>query len=229
MNIFGLGRPAQAPAGQTQAAQTPPAPPAGQGLPNQLDPKPQPQGLDKFQDLFKMDAGTGGGAPQTSIYDIPADKVQQLIGGQNFTSGLNPEQVQAALNGDVNAFMQVINTAAQNAAGFSLQSTMGALKASSTHERESWEKALPGQFKKLSASDKISEKNPIFRHEAAAPILESLKGAFLSKYPNATPDELADLAQSYLADFVDTVRPSAQPTPQQTAAANGTDWGTFFS
>ena len=225
MNIFGLGRPAQTPAAAPAAPATPAAP-----IPNQLDQpqKQEPQGLDKFQDLFKMDAGTGSAAPQTSIYDIPQEKIQQLIGNQNFTSGLNPEQVQAALNGDVNAFMQVINTAAQNAAGFSMQSTMGALKASSAHERQSWEKELPGQFKKLSASDKISEKNPIFRHEAAAPILESLKGAFLSKYPNASPDELADLAQSYLADFVDTVRPSA-PQNQPQPSARGQDWGAFFN
>ena len=66
----------------------------------------------------------------------------------------------------------------------------------------------------------------MFKHAAAAPILQSLEAQMIKKYPNASPTEVSKMAQDFLTHFASEI--SGSNKPKETGKSNGTDFSSFL-
>lgn len=126
------------------------------------------------------------------------------------------------------AFMTALNDVGQRSYAQSSFATTKIVEAALAKFQEGIENRLPSAIKKHQVSDSIRQANPALQHPAAAPILEALQNQFTIKYPNATVNEIQDMAQRYLTQFSQLAAPPAPRTKEQQDA--DFDWdANFFS
>lgn len=122
------------------------------------------------------------------------------------------------------AFMQAINDVSQRSYAQSSFASTKIVEAALAKFQEGLDNRLPSQIKKHQVSDSIRESNPALQHPAAAPIMEALQSQFTVKYPNATVNEIRDMASQYLTQFAT----AALPKPKADAVSEAENWGKFF-
>ena len=69
-------------------------------------------------------------------------------------------------------------------------------------------------------AQKLKAQNPIFSNPAVAPIIEATTSQLQTKYPDASPAELTQMAQDYVLAMSQAFNPE---TPPETPAGE-TDW-----
>jgi hypothetical protein len=68
--------------------------------------------------------------------------------------------------------------------------------------------------------------NPLFSHPATKPIIESIKSQLSSKYPEASPQDIAKQTEQMLQAFVDTAK--GTETPESKDSKLDQDWSDFL-
>lgn len=203
--------------------------------------------LDAFNDLWKDKPADGGNVdPNNSATPQPKGKTApqepnfaEYAKKVNFSQALNsnPELVQKALQGDTQAFGQVINSVAQAVFAASLKSSHSMGASRETKFRESLIGELPSHFKSFAVANTPNE-NPAFNHPAFKPMVDVIKQQILQQFPDATPDDVNSKAKEYFTAVMETANPDfksgksqqqvpeLQPSQARVAAQeNGTfDW-----
>lgn len=123
------------------------------------------------------------------------------------------------------AFMAALNDVGQRSYAQSSFATTKIVEAALQKFQEGMENRLPSAIKKHQVSDTIRQSNPALQHPAAAPILEALQNQFTVKYPNATVEEIKDMASRYLVQFSTLANP---PKPSVQDTQNNFDWEADF-
>lgn len=183
--------------------------------------------LDAYKDLWQP-AETDG---TQQSFNLDSAKVMEAAQKANFAAGVNPELVQNALKGDVNAFLQVVNSVGQQAFA---QATIASSKINEQQLQQfgtKQEAMIPGLVKRNLVSNTLQE-NPLYKHEATRPLLSALEAQIASKFPNATANQITEHAQQFIAEFA-KVAASNQPQTaeqqqqQQRQQQNDFDWNSF--
>src|SRR5438874_153572 len=189
-------------------------------------------GLDAFADIWNTAPNPGQqGQP---LFNVSQDKMMEAARKQNFVNGINPEHLAKAAAGGqegIQAILDIVNTATQNAYAQSAFAGTKLIEGALDKSQFARTSDLDNRFKTLTVSNSLQAENPIFSNPAAKPMLDSIQQNLIVKYPNATPTELANMAKSYLQEFVSAANaPQAQQQQQQQAAAKkGDDWSAFFA
>jgi len=182
--------------------------------------------LDQFKDLW--DTKPNENTPQGFIPEsIDPAKLQEVISKVNMTSVITPE-LQARINvgGEdaVKANQEALNLVAQQTL---MQSTTVANKMFETQSAKlvkSIMDQIPGLVKEQSVNSALHKSNPIFSNPAVAPVISAVKDQLQLKNPNATADELTDMAQN----FVKVLGESIAPAPINPTDASGEiDWSNW--
>lgn len=194
--------------------------------------------LANFADLWKTDPNTN----QTTKSLVPAfnlDHKGLMEAAQkiNFTAHIPQETVTKALSGDQAAFLDVLNQAAQfgfaNAVAGSGKIIEGSLATAQTALQD---RVLPEAIRASAVNQALDAANPIFSDPAVSPMLGALKQQFQTKYPTASPAEIATLATQYLQGMSQKIVTASGGTITNptTGAQNGfqspkePDWENFF-
>lgn len=139
---------------------------------------------------------------EVDYFEVGADKYQQLFSKQDFTQGIDQEQVQKALQGDAEAFMAVLNGVGRNAASNSsfLSSKVASKGVGSRLEKFGQE--VPKMVRDQAVNEMFTNnKNKIYSDPATKPVIESIQSMVLKQNPNATASQVQQEVDEYLKAF----------------------------
>lgn len=217
--------PSAAPAPAPGAAPaTPPAAPSGStsGAPGSTtiqDTQNSP--LDNFSKLWNTPTGADGKplADPTAILSAPLFtpdpvKVQEQAKTFDFTTGVDPEKVKAALGGDVAAFSEILNSAVQAGLVAATQVSTNMVNSGIVQNNQNFTKLLPTHIRTVQTAQMQSE-NPALSHPAVAPLVAAHKAQLLRSRPNATPEEITREVNVYFSAMAEAIKSG---DPSQVAA-----------
>lgn len=223
--IFGTsGSAPDAPISQTPAATTSPVP---------VPAIPPASPMDSWKDLWNpvpASKGVDTTLPQHMFAGTDPAKMLESARKVSFADQI-PQEVLAKITAGgpdaAAAFMAALNDVGQRSYAQSSFATTKIVEAALAKFQEGMDNRLPSAIKKHQVSDTIRQSNPALQHPAAAPILAALQEQFTVKYPNATVDELRDMAGKYLTNFAALAAPPKLTAQEQEA---NFDWDAgFFS
>lgn len=141
---------------------------------------------------------------------------------------MSPELVTKALGGDQQAFGQAMNSVAQAVFGNMTQLTTHLIEQALSKHGSGMEEKFNEQIRQFRSSEVLS-KNPLFNHPASRPLVEALKTQFAQKFPEATPEDIAQQASEYLDGIVQLVKGGEQPNPDAQKKTGQIDWEQFLN
>lgn len=187
---------------------TPPKPQEGQGGNQQAEPN---KGL--YGDMLSPEA-LGKAFEKTS-----------------FTANLNQEDVSAALGGDAAALMRILDMQGRNI----MQAAVGMSGRLAEHGINSNNSKFDGTLDSRMRDFMIRNQNatkPQFDHPLAKSMLSAMKSQFARSNPTASPQEITTMAENFLMDFSNTMRPAdgnqGKGDNQQNQGSNQPDWSSFL-
>jgi len=187
--------------------------------------------LDSFNKLWETDATNTDQASSSVFGDIDPKKIFEAAKGSNFAGAISPEVLQAITaggDGAATAFQQAINASTQAAFAQAMIASTKLIEQAITKTNAKNLAELPGLVKRHAAADSLQTENPALSNPAAAPIVAALQAQLALKHPNATATELKKMAQDYLGNFADVVKPTKPAVPVVDANA-GMDWSKFLA
>ena len=187
--------------------------------------------LDSFAEIWQTPTNVQNQAPNITADAIAFDAnqmqaIRQKVGAMNFLAGAKPETIQAALTGNVEAFGSVINGAVQQALLQSMQLSGAMVNQGLRGLSQELMSHFPEIVRQQLASQQLRQDNPLFSNPATKPVLEALESALVRNQPGLTPQQVSQVAQSYLQEFAKNLIP--QSPVQQSQQAAGTEWDNFF-
>lgn len=162
-----------------------------------------------------------------NIFDLSPEQLQSHVQKTNFTQGIDQAKMQAALGGDVNAFSEVINQAAQAAFASSLQMTQGMVEHGVKTGNDRFSSTLDSRFKDFSLKSQTA-KNPALDHPLAKTFLSGIKKQIANAQPNLSPQQVQEQAEAMLGDFATHIQQPSQQAAQQAQQTSGPNWEKFL-
>jgi hypothetical protein len=188
--------------------------------------------LDEFAKLWDTDPNAASGA--TPYFNVNMEALNKAAAGQDFTSGITPEHLAAIAGGGegaVKAFADAINASSRDVYARSALATTKIVESALAKAETKFNASVPGMIKQHGLQDGLRSENPAFSHPAAQPIIGALEKQLTQKYPNATANELRNMATQYLTSFSAAI---GTPTTNAATHASGgskpseMDWTTFL-
>jgi len=254
-SVFGGGQaPAQAPANQP-AAGTQSAPPnpgqIPQNAPNsgasnsvtapngtlpvtgdQMPGNPASTPFDQYADLWKNDPVDPNSPKPNGVFgELDPKKFMEVAGKIDFSKAITPDQLQKiSAGGDeaMNAFASALNAVAQSTYAQAAYASTKITEQALNRARENFTAELPSHIKRHQVSDNLRRDNPMFSNPAVAPLVDAMEARFTMKYPNATPTEITQMAQSYIGSLGSVFSPQKPADGNQPAGKNEPDWEKYF-
>ena len=187
-----------------------------------------PNPMDAYATLFDNANKEKPEAPPS--FSLDPNKLKEISGGMSFTGGVDQELMQKAVQGDIQAFSQVMDQVARNAYSMSLQHS-GALTDKFVGARSEFErKALNSEVSKQLVHNSLQVPNqdhPVVRAE-----LRRIADHMLQTNPNANPAQIAKEAQEYFIKLSQAMGTSAQGDGSTESSASQpaeVDWDKWFS
>jgi len=203
----------------------------GQPANSQLQNGGQQNPLDNFMNLLTPKQGADQKQqPQSdSIFgNVPQDQIQQQIKSANFTNGIDQAKVQAALSGDSNAFMEVLNGVAQQAFAASFQASQGMVEHGVKAGRTQIEGNLDSHFKNYMLKQQTpSSDNPALQHPVGKAFLQSISQQIANANPSMSPAEVAKAAEQNFTEFAKMLAPQQQQSSNQ-QSQQSPDWTSYL-
>lgn len=155
-----------------------------------------------------------------------AENINKAVGGTNFMQSVDPEKMKAALSGDVNAFMEVINSAVAGGVSTALQGSRGMVEHGVKAGTERFSSSLDSRFRNYQLKNHNSQ-NAALQHPIGKALFDTISRQIATNQPNMSSEQVASQAENMFAEFF------KMGNPQQSSDANnqqskGTDWSTFL-
>lgn len=184
-----------------------------------------------FSDLWQIDPtkATEQGQP---LFNVDPNKLLETARLQSFRENVTPEQMAAIAAGGeaaVGAMMQLMEGVTQRGYAQSVLATTKLIEGALGKSNFAKADELDRRIRDVSVTSSLKETNPVFSNPAYAPMLETAQKQFQVKYPNATANELKQMAMNYLTSMADAIKPTAQSGSQGKAGKPAEDWSNFFN
>jgi len=215
-------------------SETPPATPfPGQAAPiidAKAEDKTPVSPLDSFKEFWQP---AKEAAPGTAPVDFKADpaKLMEAASKIDFAKVIKPEQLAAIKAGGEEATTALVEMMQTMQQATYAQSAFAATKIAETavaQAQENFVRQLPALLRKQGLSDSLVAENPALAHPALQPVIQAMQEQFATKYPNATPTELLDLAKNYVAGMGKIFNPAPAPVAAKGSKGSETDWSKFI-
>lgn len=156
--------------------------------------------------------------------------LQTLANGQDFFKGVDPELLTKANSGDFAAQQTVMQAAMRNLYQ-TLITHQGKLTETFVNQREQFgSKQLPGVVRRELAVGSLAN-TPNFANPGVRAHLVSLAKQFEQQFPDAPPDQIAQLAKQAVLDMAAAISPQNANTQSgrgQPQANQSVDWDSWF-
>lgn len=174
--------------------------------------------LAAYSKLWDNSSNGNPSAPPSFVLDPKV--LKEASGSIKFTEGLDPELMQRATSGDMNAFMEVINAVAQNTYRTSLEhgSTLTDRFVGARSQYDS--KQFAPQVKNQLVTQELSS-IPNYSHPAVRKQVDMVAEGMQRQNPDASPAEVAKMVK----DYFQAVMMATGMAPQNSGANNGQGQG----
>lgn len=213
-SIMGNNKPAPAPA-------TPVAPAVAPEKPVEpVNP------LDVYKNMF--DTSKNAAEDVAPAFKLDDKVLNEVSGKLQFASGVNPELMQRAQGGDVNALIEMMNVVAQNAYKAAI-SHGTALTDTHLNSRAEYEKkTLGSKVKEQLISSQLADV-PNANHPVVKAELARIASMLAKQNPDASPEQIRTEAVRYLNEVQAAMNPTAQSQQTQKTAGEIDDWEAFLT
>ena len=239
-NIFTPPAAAPAPAAPTNNPAQNPAPPAPASsagtAPNGVIPadgqKPGDQSpADKFNTLWDP-IKTEEPKPGEQSQGLTPEKMLEAAAKVDFRKVLDPQslaKIQAGGEEATAALADLLNKTAQQVYGQSIVVSQKLVERAVEEAKGEFASRIPSFVKNQTAQEALISANPAFKNPAVAPVVASVQAQLQQKYPNATAQEIAQLAQDYFKQAAQAF--AGQPTTPASdnkSTAGDFDWDSWI-
>lgn len=184
----------------------------------QLDP------MDAYAKLFDNANTNQEAAPSFNLDDKTLDQVATNL---DFTTGIDPELMQKATGGDVQALIQLMQQTQRNTYK-TLMKHNSVLTDKFVGARESHnEKALGSKVRNELTVNELAGA-PNYKHPVVRKQLTEIAQKMQAANPDASPQEIATAARQYITDLYKAMNPedsSSKPNQQDGGPVN---WDSYF-
>lgn len=167
-------------------------------------------------------------SPQTLFGDqFTPDRVNEAVGKTNFAASLDPARVQAALGGDSQAFMEVINQAVAAGVSTSIQASQGMVEHGVKTGTDRFGNSLDSRFRDYELKQQTS-KNPALQHPVGKALLSTVAKQIAQVNPRMSAAEVNTKAEELFGEFSKMMNPQQDQNSQQDPNAKpAMDWMMF--
>lgn len=169
--------------------------------------------LDSYTKIW--DNATKKDAITAPSFRLPADKIKEVAATLDFTKGLDPALLEKAKGGDATALLEAISTVGRNAYSTSLEH-LTALTDTHLSNRSAYEEARIGDSVRKNLTSNELASTPNYEHPVIKAELNRVASqlASLPENADATPQQIAKMAQKYLNDVYSAMNPDANKQQQ---------------
>jgi hypothetical protein len=199
----------------------------GGGTPNPVtnNPETMPNPLDAYAKMWDTANKQTEAAPE---FNLDPKVLGDVTGSMNFLDGIPQELQQRATSGDSAALMEMMNLVGRNTYKMALQHT-SSLTGKFVDARSQYDsKRIPGNVRNELTQNALSS-TPNYQHPVVRQQLKDVAERLQSQNPEASPQQIADMAKKYLSDLVSAINPQsgqqndANGNPAQ-QSQGPTDW-----
>jgi hypothetical protein len=174
--------------------------------------------MDAYANLFTPKAPAANAPKQLTMQDpilgaLDPAAFRTQIANTNFAANIPQEKIAAALGGDQQAFMDVINAASREAFAASAQLSHGLIEHGVRTGADRLNGTLDSRIRNFQLKSQNTS-NEALQHPAVAPMLNAVKMQIASSNPNLSPDQVQQQAEQYFSQMADVL-----VAPKQAAAA----------
>ena len=219
----------QQPQGQQQ--QQPPANNQGQpgnnaGTINQNDGSNQ-QVVDPMDAYNKLWDNATAKTEAPPSFNLDAKTLDSVSAGMQFTQGMPTELMQRIQSGDMGAMTEMMDHVGRKAYQTAMQHSSALTdKFVGMREEHFNTKGLPSRMREELTLNAISGNEKI--HPAAKKQLVDIAKRLQIQHPDASPQEIATQARTYVSDLYKAMNPESQQSSTNAQAAAETNWDSFF-
>lgn len=195
---------------------------------NGQNPQNQPQRnpLDTYSKMFD---NPGTDADKAPSFTIDPKIMDQVVSSQDFMQGVDPELMQKATSGDMQALVQLIQHTSRNAYRASIEHG-GMLTDKFVGSRLGFEnKSLGSRVKQELTMNSLSN-TPNYQHPVVKRQLTEIAQRLQQANPDATPQEIAEASKKYLSDLAAALNPTEkqEQNPNPSGERGEEFWSDFF-
>lgn len=181
--------------------------------------------LQQYGKMFQAAEEASKNQEVAPSFTLDPTKIGEVSNSLDFTSNLDPALVQSALGGDPQALIKLINLSGQQVYKTAMHHqsalTDRFVGARTAHEF----KKVDAQVKSTMVDNALSSvpnyQNPVVKQQ-----LSMVAKQFAAGNPDATPEEIRDMAIQYMSDLTNAILPPKQAHSQ---SAKEVDWDQYFN
>lgn len=164
--------------------------------------------LDSFKDLWNNTDTKKDDSEKPILSSIDPKQVIDAAGKVNFANVLNKDDLALVSQGGeeaVKAMARSLNAVAQAVYAQNTVSQAQIVQQAIDQLETKIGKTLPESIRRNMIDTAIAEENPAYSHPAAQPMVKLITEQMATKYPNATPAELAKMAKDYFNNSFEAI------------------------
>lgn len=189
--------------------------------------------LDNFVDFFKPKQVDPNAPKAPTLADpflgpLDPSAFKQQVAQTNFAASIAPETVQKALQGDPQAFMEAINTAAREAFAASAQLTHGLVEHGARSAAERVSGTIDSRVRDFQIRTQ-NVSNEALAHPAVAPMVTAMKRQIAQSNPQLTPEQVQQQAETYFTQMADVLTAPKQAAAAASAAPQAPNFASYLN
>lgn len=201
-------------------------PGGGQNAQNQPSNNP----LDSYSKLWDNPQNNSDTPP---AFAIDPKIMDQVVGSQDFTQGIDPEVMQKALTGDAQSLLNIIQQVGRNTYRASIEHG-GMLTDKFVGAREKFGEGRISSKVRSELTTHALSTTPSFQHPVVKRQLVEVAQRFQAQNPEATPQQIAEMSRKYMSDLMEAINPQQQQQGQNNSQQNQEErgeeyWSNFFN
>ena len=182
--------------------------------------------LDVYKNMF--DTSKNAAEDVAPAFKLDDKVLNEVSGKLQFASGVNPELMQRAQGGDVNALIEMMNAVAQNAYKAAI-SHGTALTDTHLNSRAEYEKkTLGSKVKEQLISSQLADV-PNANHPVVKAELARIASMLAKQNPDASAEQIKTEAVRYLKEVQAAMNPTTESQQTQKTAGEIDDWEAFLT
>lgn len=186
------------------------------------DPSQQPvkSPIEQMTELLQNSKKPAAADQQDKFFNLDTEKLNNLVGAMDFTSGIPQETMAKFQQGDVGAMMEIMQAMQRNAVSSTLQMSTRLVEQGTKHASEQLSKTLPTQIMQQNVTTQLLQDNPY-----ATPFANMIVEGLSRTNPNMNATQLQAQAGDILNKFADSIvqhakSKEAATQPQQSQQQN---------
>lgn len=182
--------------------------------------------LDVYKGIF--DTSKNQAEDVAPSFKLDESVLSEVSGKLQFASGVNPELMQRAQSGDVNALIEMMNAVAQNAykaaIGHGAALTDTHLNSRADYEKKTLGNKVKEQLISSQLADVPNASHPVVKAELAR-----IASMLAKQNPDASAEQIKTEAVRYLNEVQAAMNPTPQSQQTQKTAGEVDDWEAFLT